>query len=65
MHSLQKPRKVEIIGSDSKPYLFLCKPKDDLRKDSRMMEFNTVINKLLKKDPEGRRRQLCILQFCT
>jgi len=65
MHSLQKPRKVEIIGSDSKPYLFLCKPKDDLRKDSRMMEFNTVINKFLKKDPEGRRRQLYIRTYAV
>jgi hypothetical protein len=30
----------------------------DLRKDSRMMEFNTVVNRLLQRDPEGRRRKL-------
>ncbi len=45
-------------GSSGGAYLFLCKPKDDLRKDCRMMEFNTMINKLLKKDPESRRRKL-------
>jgi serine/threonine-protein kinase ATR len=39
----------------------LCKPKDDLRKDCRMMEFNTMLNRLLKKDPSCRRRNLCIL----
>lgn len=59
MSSLQKPRKITIIGSNGEKYIFLCKPKDDLRKDCRMMEFNTMINKLLKKNPDTRRRNLC------
>lgn len=53
-------------GSDGKNYSFLCKPcprSEDLRKDSRMMEFNTMINKLLKKDPDCRRRNLCNFYF--
>jgi serine/threonine-protein kinase ATR len=58
MGSLQRPKKITMIGSDGQEYLFLCKPKDDLRKDCRMMEFNTMINKLLKKHPETRRRKL-------
>lgn len=58
LRSLQKPKKIKIIGSDGNRYTFLCKPDDDLRKDSRMMEFHTVINKLLKKNPDARRRQL-------
>jgi serine/threonine-protein kinase ATR len=58
MPSMQKPRKIGIIGTDGKTYPFLCKPKDDLRKDARLMEFNSMINKLLKKDSESRRRNL-------
>jgi len=59
MPSLQRPKKITIFGSNKKEYIFLCKPKDDLRKDCRLMEFNSMINKLLKEDPETRRRQLC------
>lgn len=35
MHSLQKPKKISLRGSDGKMYVFLCKPQDDLRKDFR------------------------------
>lgn len=59
MSSLQKPRKISIYGDDGATYAFLCKPKDDLRKDARLMEFNSMIIKLLKKDSESRNRQLC------
>lgn len=58
MSSLQKPRKISIIGSDGKLYSFLAKPKDDLRKDARLMQFNDMIIKLLKKDSESRSRHL-------
>jgi serine/threonine-protein kinase ATR len=59
MNSMQKPRKITVRGSDGVRYPFLVKPKDDLRKDARLMEFNSIINKLLKKNPESSRRQLC------
>ncbi|KAJ3040430.1 serine/threonine-protein kinase M1 [Rhizophlyctis rosea] len=65
MHSLQRPRKITIIGSDGRDYSFLCKPKDDLRKDCRLMEFNAMINKLLKKDPEARKRKLHIRTYAV
>ena len=58
LSSLQRPRKIIVLGSDGKDYIFLCKPKDDLRKDTRLMEFNALVNKLLKKNPEARRRRL-------
>lgn len=60
MNSMQKPRKITVRGTDGVRYPFLVKPKDDLRKDARLMEFNSIINKLLKKDVESSRRQLCI-----
>ncbi len=59
MNSLQRPRKISIWGSDGKSYNFLCKPKDDLRKDARLMDFDSMINKLLQSNPESRRRKLC------
>ncbi|WAR55831.1 hypothetical protein PtB15_6B574 [Puccinia triticina] len=65
MSSMQKPRKIGIVGSDGKIYPFLCKPKDDLRKDARLMEFNSMINKLLKKDSESRRRNLHIRTYAV
>ncbi|KAJ3385159.1 serine/threonine-protein kinase M1, partial [Chytriomyces hyalinus] len=65
MNSLQKPRKIQILGSDSKDYIFLLKPKDDLRKDARLMEFNGLINKLLKKDPEARKRNLRVRTYAV
>lgn len=58
MHSLAKPRKFTVNGSDGIKYMFLAKPKDDLRKDARLMDFNGIINKLLKTNSESRRRQL-------
>ena len=44
--SLQKPKKICLNGSDGKSYTMMCKPKDDLRKDCRLMEFNCLINKV-------------------
>jgi serine/threonine-protein kinase ATR len=58
MRSLAKPRKITIMGSNGQIYTFLGKPKDDLRKDARLMDFNAIINKLLKANSESRRRQL-------
>ena len=58
MKSLAKPRKITIRGSNGQIYMFLGKPKDDLRKDARLMEMNSIINKLLKGNSESQRRQL-------
>eukprot|EP00967_Tisochrysis_lutea_P091075 scaffold130549_cov31-Tisochrysis_lutea.AAC.1 len=60
MGSLQRPKKVIIRGSDGQLYPFLCKPKDDLRKDARMMEFMTAVNRLLRRSPNCRRRRLSV-----
>lgn len=65
MSSLQRPRKIIIRGSDGQKYVFLCKPEDDLRKDSRLMEFNAIVNKLLKRDPEARKRHLKIRTYAV
>ncbi|BFY98653.1 hypothetical protein BsWGS_01693 [Bradybaena similaris] len=61
--SLAKPKKITMVGSDGKRYVMMCKPKDDLRKDCRLMEFNTIVNKFLRRDAECRKRQLLIRTY--
>ncbi|CAH0579320.1 unnamed protein product [Chrysodeixis includens] len=61
--SLQKPRKVTLKGSDGKSYIIMLKPRDDLRKDYRLMEFNAVVNRFLQDAPETRRRRLYIRTY--
>lgn len=65
LNSLQKPRKISIRGSDGHVYALLCKPKDDLRKDQRLMEFNAMINRALKKDAESSKRHLYIKTYAV
>jgi len=65
LNSLQKPRKISIRGSDGHVYALLCKPKDDLRKDQRLMEFNAMINRALKKDAESSKRRLYIKTYAV
>ncbi|RVW38512.1 Serine/threonine-protein kinase ATR [Vitis vinifera] len=65
LSSLQRPKKIVLLGSDGVQCPFLCKPKDDLRKDARMMEFTAMINRLLSKYPESRRRKLYIRTFAV
>ncbi|XP_024119150.1 serine/threonine-protein kinase ATR isoform X2 [Oryzias melastigma] len=63
--SLQKPKKISLRGTDGRCYTMMCKPKDDLRKDCRLMEFNCLINKCLRKDAESRRRELHIRTYAV
>ncbi|KAL4902881.1 hypothetical protein BDW74DRAFT_169409 [Aspergillus multicolor] len=65
LNSLQKPRRIGILGSDGKIYNILCKPKDDLRKDQRLMEFNNMINRFLKKDVESSKRRMYIKTYAV
>ena len=65
LSSLQKPRKLTARGSDGRSYGLMCKPKDDLRKDQRLMEFNSMINRSLKRDAESSRRQLYIKTYAV
>ncbi|KAK7740732.1 serine/threonine-protein kinase M1 [Cytospora paraplurivora] len=63
--SLAKPRRLTARGSDAKLYSLLIKPKDDLRTDQRLMEFNSMINRSLKRDAESSRRQLYIRTYAV
>ena len=65
LSSLIRPRKVKIRGSDGNNYSLLCKPKDDLRKDQRLLEFNSMIGRLLKKDADCSKRGLYIRTYAV
>lgn len=65
LRSKERPKKIQILGSDGKWYRFLIKKEvdSDIRKDSRMMELNSVVNRLFIKDPETRKRNLRLRTF--
>jgi serine/threonine-protein kinase ATR len=67
MMTKEKPKRIELLGTDGQLYPFLCKREKtgDLRKDARMMEFNSMINKLLQKDREGRKRKLRLRTYAV
>ncbi|PYH97770.1 hypothetical protein BO71DRAFT_346316, partial [Aspergillus ellipticus CBS 707.79] len=65
LNSLQKPRRIGIRGSDGRVYNILCKPKDDLRKDQRLMEFNNMINRFFKRDVESSKRRMYIKTYAV
>ncbi len=63
--SKAKPKTLTLTTTAGKIVKFLLKleKNGDLRKDNRLMEFNTVVNRLLNEDPEGRRRLLRLRTF--
>ena len=58
--SKAKPKTLTLTTTCGKALKFLCKQEKDgdLRKDARMMDFNTTLNRILQEDPEGRKRNL-------
>ena len=63
LNSMMRPKRIRLLGSDGQEYSYLAKPKDDLRKDTRMMELAAVLNTFFQKEPESRRRMLYIRTF--
>jgi len=60
MASKEKPKRIQILGSDGNYYYFLLKydKLGDLRKESRFIEFAALCNKMLENDEESRKRNL-------
>lgn len=63
--SLQRPRRVTLCGSDGQDYVIMMKPKDDLRRDFRLMEFNSVVKKYLHQNADARQRRLNIRTYAV
>ncbi|XP_052873346.1 serine/threonine-protein kinase ATR [Anopheles cruzii] len=65
LNSLQKPRKITLRGHNGRCYTMMMKPKDDLRKDFRLMEFNAVVKQYLAQDPDAKLRRLHIRTYAV
>ena len=63
LNSKQHPRKIIIYGSDGKEYPFLLKGHDDIRQDERFMQLFGLINSLLSKDSDTRKKNLFIRRY--
>lgn len=63
LSSKQRPRKLQISGSDGNEYPFLLKGHEDLRQDERVMQLFGLVNTLLARDPETFKRHLSIQKY--
>lgn len=65
--SKEKPKRIKILGSDGIMYPFLCKREQhgDLRKDARMMDINAMVNKVLQRSAEGKKRKLRLRTYAV
>ncbi|KAI8925792.1 armadillo-type protein [Entophlyctis helioformis] len=63
MASKQRPRRLNMVGSDGKEYQYLLKGHEDLRQDERVMQLFGLVNTLLSVDPETFKRHLSIQRY--
>lgn len=65
--SKAKPKTITLETTCGCTIKFLCKQEKDgdLRKDARMMEFNSTVNRLLQSDPQGRKRKLRLRTYAV
>ena len=63
LNSKENPRKIIIYGNDGKEYLYLLKGHEDIRQDERVMQLFGVINTLLSKDSDTKRKNLSIKRY--
>jgi FKBP12-rapamycin complex-associated protein len=61
--SKQRPRKLQMRGSDGRDYEFLLKGKEDIRLDERVMQLFGLINTMLSTDSVTSRRDLAITRY--
>ena len=63
LNSKQHPRKIIMYGSDGKEYPFLLKGHEDIRQDERVMQLFGLVNALLSKDSNTRKKNLFIKRY--
>lgn len=62
-NSLQKPKQLNLVLDNGKQVSILCKQGDDLRKDSRCVEFLDLLNRILRRDNQSNARFFEIQTF--
>ncbi|XP_034652037.1 serine/threonine-protein kinase ATR [Drosophila subobscura] len=65
LRSAAKPKKLTIRCSDGQEYDVMVKPKDDLRRDARLMEFNGLVKRYLHQNAPARQRRLHIRTYAV
>jgi serine/threonine-protein kinase mTOR len=65
IQSKQRPRKINLRGSDGKNYQYLLKGHEDIRQDERVMQLFALCNTLLSNDAESRKRHLNIQRYAA
>jgi len=63
--SKQRPRILQVAGSDGRSYQFLLKGHEDLKQDERVMQLFGLMNSLLEEDTEAAKRNLSIARFAV
>ena len=63
LNSKQKKKKIVLYGNDGKEYPFLLKGHEDIRQDERVMQLFGLINALLSKDSDTRKKNLSIKRY--
>ncbi|KAF7543089.1 hypothetical protein G7Z17_g11028 [Cylindrodendrum hubeiense] len=63
INSKQRPRKLNVNGSDGKSFAFLLKGHEDIRQDERVMQLFGLCNTLLSNDSECYKRHLNIQRY--
>lgn len=61
--SKQRPRRINLIGTDGKSYQFLLKGNEDLRQDERVMQLFGLINECLDNDRTTSNQGLRIVRY--
>lgn len=61
--SKQRPRKLQMIGSDGHEYVFLLKGHEDLRQDERVMQLFFLVNQLLSNNRATAKNDLKITRY--
>ena len=56
------PRQLTVRGSDGNAYRLMVK-SDDTRKDAKVVEFTTMVNRILSTSTEARKRGLQIANY--
>lgn len=67
MSSLMCPKRIAFLGSDGRQYRYLAKRENngDMRRDSRVVEFLTIMNRLLSEDRTSRGKGLQLKAYAV
>lgn len=67
MSSLMCPKRITLLGSDGRQYRYLAKRENngDMRRDSRVVEFLTIMNRLLSEDRRSRGKGLQLKAYAV